>query len=280
MTTGSAAGVGRRPAERQRPDRAGPHRPRRPAGRGGDRPRPTPATSRSTDDAGSRGPRHARLRPRHPHDLPGRHRPRDGGAEGPLARHARPHRPARRGEIGAAPGDARRTACSPASPSPTSCLALHVDADCRPARSASPRGYAMANVDSVDVVDPRQAAATAPRRTRRSIPIVHRRPDRPRPADDRQPRDATRTDPAVVTVGSIHGGTKHNIIPDEVKLQTHRPHLQGRGPASRSSRAIERIASGQAIAAGLPEDRMPTGQVRNDAEFTPADTTRRNSSTA
>ena len=25
--------------------------------------------------------------------------------------------------------------------------------------------------------------------------------------------------PAVVTVGSIHGGTKHNIIPDEVKLQ-------------------------------------------------------------
>ena len=26
-------------------------------------------------------------------------------------------------------------------------------------------------------------------------------------------------DPAVVTVGSIHGGTKHNIIPNEVKLQ-------------------------------------------------------------
>jgi amidohydrolase len=26
-------------------------------------------------------------------------------------------------------------------------------------------------------------------------------------------------EPAVVTVGSIHGGTKHNIIPDEVKLQ-------------------------------------------------------------
>ena len=32
-------------------------------------------------------------------------------------------------------------------------------------------------------------------------------------------RETNPTDPAVVTVGSIHGGTKHNIIPDEVKLQ-------------------------------------------------------------
>ena len=32
-------------------------------------------------------------------------------------------------------------------------------------------------------------------------------------------RENNPLDPAVVTVGSIHGGTKHNIIPDEVKLQ-------------------------------------------------------------
>ena len=32
-------------------------------------------------------------------------------------------------------------------------------------------------------------------------------------------REIEPTQPAVVTVGSIHGGTKHNIIPDEVKLQ-------------------------------------------------------------
>ena len=32
-------------------------------------------------------------------------------------------------------------------------------------------------------------------------------------------REIDPTEPAVVTVGSIHGGTKHNIIPDEVKLQ-------------------------------------------------------------
>ena len=32
-------------------------------------------------------------------------------------------------------------------------------------------------------------------------------------------REIDPSEPAVVTVGSIHGGTKHNIIPDDVKLQ-------------------------------------------------------------
>src|SRR6266704_1954396 len=32
-------------------------------------------------------------------------------------------------------------------------------------------------------------------------------------------RENNPLDPVVVTVGSIHGGTKHNIIPDEVKMQ-------------------------------------------------------------
>ncbi|WP_165244467.1 amidohydrolase [Paludisphaera soli] len=32
-------------------------------------------------------------------------------------------------------------------------------------------------------------------------------------------REVQPIDPAVVTVGSIHGGSKHNIVPDEVKLQ-------------------------------------------------------------
>jgi amidohydrolase len=32
-------------------------------------------------------------------------------------------------------------------------------------------------------------------------------------------REIEPSEPAVITVGSIHGGTKHNIIPDEVKLQ-------------------------------------------------------------
>ena len=63
-------------------------------------------------------------------------------------------------------------------------------------------------------------------------------------------------DPAVVTVGSIHGGTKHNIIPDEVKLQlTVRTFSEG---VRRKILAdIDRTARGIALAAGVPEDRAP-----------------------
>jgi metal-dependent amidase/aminoacylase/carboxypeptidase family protein len=32
-------------------------------------------------------------------------------------------------------------------------------------------------------------------------------------------RENSPFDPAVITVGTIHGGTKNNVIPDEVKLQ-------------------------------------------------------------
>lgn len=62
--------------------------------------------------------------------------------------------------------------------------------------------------------------------------------------------------PAVITVGSIHGGTKHNIIPDEVALQlTIRSY-----DAAQQQRLIDgiaRVARGEAIAAGLPETLMP-----------------------
>lgn len=61
---------------------------------------------------------------------------------------------------------------------------------------------------------------------------------------------------AVVTVGTIHGGTKNNIIPDEVKLQLT---LRSYDAAVREHliSAIRRICRGEAIAAGIPEDLMP-----------------------
>ncbi|HEX7419783.1 MAG TPA: M20/M25/M40 family metallo-hydrolase, partial [Thermoanaerobaculia bacterium] len=69
------------------------------------------------------------------------------------------------------------------------------------------------------------------------------------------------------TVGSIHGGTKSNIIPDEVKLaltvRTYKPEVRQRVLAS-----IERIAKGIAFAAGIAEDRMPIVSVVGDS--TPA----------
>ncbi len=66
-------------------------------------------------------------------------------------------------------------------------------------------------------------------------------------------REVNPLDPAVVTVGSIHGGTKHNVIPDEVKLQltvrSFKPEVQ-----QRILEAIARIAKAEAAAARAPKE--------------------------
>jgi hippurate hydrolase len=62
--------------------------------------------------------------------------------------------------------------------------------------------------------------------------------------------------PAVLTVGTIHGGTKNNIIPDQVELGMT---LRAYSPGIRDSiiADIRRTANGLAQAYGIPEDRMP-----------------------
>jgi amidohydrolase len=69
-------------------------------------------------------------------------------------------------------------------------------------------------------------------------------------------RERSPLDPVVVTVGRIEGGTKRNIIPDEVRLfltvRTMSPTVR-----ERVLEAIQRIPKGIAIANGLPEDRAP-----------------------
>ncbi len=69
-------------------------------------------------------------------------------------------------------------------------------------------------------------------------------------------RERSPLDPVVVTVGKIEGGTKRNIIPDEVKLyltvRTMKPEVR-----ERVIEAIQRIPRGIALAAGVPEDRLP-----------------------
>ncbi|HEY8996617.1 MAG TPA: amidohydrolase [Edaphobacter sp.] len=61
---------------------------------------------------------------------------------------------------------------------------------------------------------------------------------------------------AVITIGQIHGGTKRNIIPDEVKLELT---MRAYSEAVRQTliEGVKRTARGVAIAAGVPEDRMP-----------------------
>jgi amidohydrolase len=62
--------------------------------------------------------------------------------------------------------------------------------------------------------------------------------------------------PAVLTVGTIHGGTKNNIIPDEVQLGIS---LRSYSPAVRDAMVadIRRTAKGLAESYGVPENRMP-----------------------
>lgn len=70
-------------------------------------------------------------------------------------------------------------------------------------------------------------------------------------------RENNPLDPVVITVGTIHGGVKNSIIPDEVKLQltvrTYKPEVRKRVLA-----AIEREAKGEAIAAGAPKEPLIT----------------------
>jgi len=81
-------------------------------------------------------------------------------------------------------------------------------------------------------------------------------------------REVNPLDPAVVTVGAIHAGTKHNIIPDEARLQltvrAYKPEVR-----RKVLLAIERITQGIAAAAGVPPDRAPTVTLA-DEEFTPS----------
>ena len=74
--------------------------------------------------------------------------------------------------------------------------------------------------------------------------------------------------PAVVTVGQIHGGTKRNIIPDEVKMElTTRAYSEE--VRQTIIEGVKRTAKGVAVATGVPDDRMPIVTVL-DNESTPA----------
>jgi hippurate hydrolase len=74
-------------------------------------------------------------------------------------------------------------------------------------------------------------------------------------------------DPAVVTIGDIHGGTKRNIIPNEVKME-----LTTRAFSDQARQiileGIRRTAQGVAVSAGVPDNLAPTVTVL-DAESTP-----------
>jgi amidohydrolase len=126
-------------------------------------------------------------------------------------------------------------------------------------------GYTFANVDTIDIVVNGVGGHGAyPHATKDPIVLAARIVTA---LQTIVAREIDPLDSAVVTVGSIHGGTKHNIIPGEVRLQLT---VRSFSPATRAQllSAIERIAKGEAIAAGIPEDKLPVVTARDEA--TPA----------
>ncbi len=150
-------------------------------------------------------------------------------------------------------------------PVPDYCLALHVSSDQPAGTLGYTSGFAMANVDSVDItVRGVGGHGSQPQSTKDPIVLASQIV---LALQTIVSREIHPLDPAVVTVGSIHGGTKHNIIPDEVHLQlTIRSYSDE--VREKLIAAIKRIAIGQAVAAGLSEEKHPLVKVKD--EYTPA----------
>ncbi len=140
-------------------------------------------------------------------------------------------------------------------PKPDVVLAFHDAAQFPAGMIGYSPGYALANVDSVDITVPGVGGHGAyPHTTKDPIVLASAIVMK---LQTLVSRESSPLDPAVITVGSFHAGAKHNIISDEAKLQ-----LTVRSYSDESRKllldGIARVAKGEAMAAGMPEDRMPT----------------------
>jgi hippurate hydrolase len=148
-------------------------------------------------------------------------------------------------------------------PRPDYCLGLHCDSRIPHGTVGYTEGLSLVNVDSVDIlVKGKGGHGSAPHTTIDPIVIAARI------VLDLQTlvsRENNPLDPAVVTVGSIHGGTKHNIIPAEVKMQLTVRSTKD-AVRARLLEGIQRITKAAALAANAPE---PAIRIDQD-NFTPA----------
>ena len=151
-------------------------------------------------------------------------------------------------------------------PKPDVALAFHVSADLASGLIDLPLGITSSSSDSIDIavhgvgthgayphmgVDP-IVVASAIVMNLQTLPS----------------RSINPLEGAVVTVGAIHGGIKHNIISDRVDMQLT---VRADNPETRAALldGIDRVARGTALALGVPEDKLPT-VVRSATETTPA----------
>ncbi len=157
-------------------------------------------------------------------------------------------------------------------PKPDFAIALHDDPRLPAGKIGYTPGYALANVDSVDItIYGRGGHGSTPQNTVDPIVIAARTI---LALQTIVARENDPLDPAVVTVGSIHGGTRHNVIPDEVKLQltvrTYKDTVRKKILA-----AIDRIAKAEAAAAGAPREPAVVLESEGSATYNDPALTRR-----
>lgn len=150
-------------------------------------------------------------------------------------------------------------------PAPDYNLTMHVSADLPSGSIGYVEGYAMANVDSVDITVKGVGGHGAyPHMTKDPVVIASNIVLQLQTIIS---RETSPLESSVITVGSIHGGTKHNIIGNEVKLQLT---VRSYSDSSRDFllKRIKQISEGVARTAGLPETLLPVVEVKD--EYTPA----------
>lgn len=150
-------------------------------------------------------------------------------------------------------------------PKPDYVLATHTSGWDSAGTIAYTSGYALANVDSVDItIKGVGAHGSAPHMGKDPIVLGSQIINA---LQTLVSREVNPLESGVVTVGSFQAGYKHNIIPDEAKLlitvrsyddDVRKTLLDG----------IKRIAIAQAMSAGLPEDLMPIVEMESD--YTPS----------
>jgi hippurate hydrolase len=156
-------------------------------------------------------------------------------------------------------------------PKPDFAIALHDKPELETGKVGYTPGYAMASATSIDIkIRGVGGHGSAPELAKDPIVVAAQVV---MALQTIVSRENSPLDPAVVTVGSIHGGTRYNIIPDEVNLQltvrTYKEEVRKRVLGS-----IERIVKGVVATAGIPEDRAPvikiaegTGSTYNDPKL-------------
>jgi hippurate hydrolase len=151
-------------------------------------------------------------------------------------------------------------------PKPDFAIALHDNAEMETGKVGYVPGFAMASSTAVDIkIRGLGGHGSKPEATKDPVVVAAQVVTALQTIVS---RENSPLDPAVVTVGSIHGGTRYNIIPDEVNLQlTVRAYKED--VRKRVLASIERITKGIAMAAGIPEDRAPIVKV-SETEITSA----------